>query len=319
MQATVSAFSRAADAKLAARGRLAAELAELEAAMRAMEEDEERVRYQHRQSQQQQQQQPPQQPQQQQQQQRSKEEEGEEAEEGDWDEWMDQFVVAATAAPPAAAHDFSATRALQQPHLQGAARHRQQGKGAHSGDEGEQDVGSEWEDSFEGGAEESEEDGVGPLGGHLQGTGRAGRTSTAGVAKGAGSSSRGSVVGGAREGSIASSYWRDERADRRDTLDVIDQRFEHIALQYEVRAHMQPHSTCERVGGREGGWVAVQVRICVCVYEGMYNSMYMLCEHMMVCVCVSVCACVHVGQGSQHICGAHSCLMWIGAFGLSRC
>jgi len=42
------------------------------------------------------------------------------------------------------------------------------------------------------------------------------------------------VAGGAaREGSIASSYWRDERCDRRDTLDVIDQRFEHVALQYE--------------------------------------------------------------------------------------
>jgi len=33
-QSTVSAFSRAADAKLAARGRLAAELAELEASMK---------------------------------------------------------------------------------------------------------------------------------------------------------------------------------------------------------------------------------------------------------------------------------------------
>jgi len=40
--------------------------------------------------------------------------EGEEEEEGgDWDAWMDQFVVAATAAPPAP-EPYSATRALSQ-------------------------------------------------------------------------------------------------------------------------------------------------------------------------------------------------------------
>jgi len=110
-----------------------------------------------------------------------------------------------------------------------------------TGSEGEGE-GSEWEEE-EGSEEESEEDVdvVGPLGGHRQGLGGVGGKG-AGLARsvrsggGGGGSSRGSAAGGdVREGSIASSYWRDEREDRRETLDVIDQRFEHMALQYEVR------------------------------------------------------------------------------------
>jgi len=39
--------------------------------------------------------------------------------------------------------------------------------------------------------------------------------------------------GPARPGSIASTYWRDERTDRRNLLGVIDEGFEHLALEYD--------------------------------------------------------------------------------------
>lgn len=42
------------------------------------------------------------------------------------------------------------------------------------------------------------------------------------------------VRGSRPEGSIASSYWRPERKDRRGALDVVDARFEQLATQYEV-------------------------------------------------------------------------------------
>ncbi|KAI3428268.1 hypothetical protein D9Q98_006647 [Chlorella vulgaris] len=55
---------------------------------------------------------------------------------------------------------------------------------------------------------------------------------------GAGESQAGSQGGRsgrapARPGSIASTYWRDERSDRKNLLTVIDERFEHLALEYD--------------------------------------------------------------------------------------
>jgi hypothetical protein len=66
--------------------------------------------------------------------------------------------------------------------------------------------------------------------------GRAG--SHAGAGKGPGSiaseSRGGARQRGGRAASIASSYWRPERSDRRGALDVIDARFDKLTAQYEV-------------------------------------------------------------------------------------
>lgn len=40
-------------------------------------------------------------------------------------------------------------------------------------------------------------------------------------------------VAGAKPGSIASTYWRPERSDRKNLLSVVDERFEHLALDYD--------------------------------------------------------------------------------------
>ncbi|KAI8105763.1 hypothetical protein M9434_000345 [Picochlorum sp. BPE23] len=42
-----------------------------------------------------------------------------------------------------------------------------------------------------------------------------------------------SNAGHKRPGSIASTYWREEREDRKNLLSVIDERFEHLALEYD--------------------------------------------------------------------------------------
>ena len=42
-----------------------------------------------------------------------------------------------------------------------------------------------------------------------------------------------SDAGHKRPGSIASTYWREEREDRKNLLSVIDERFEHLALEYD--------------------------------------------------------------------------------------
>jgi hypothetical protein len=137
----------------------------------------------------------------------------------EWGDWLDEFV--ATAAQSEGQEQGGGAAAVQIPL---SRKLRQGGMGA--GDEVEDgsvvdDSGDEFDEEEE---EEEEEEG------------RAG--SHSGAARGPGSSAS-QALGGARYGagraaSIASSYWRPERSDRKGALDVIDARFDKLTAQYEV-------------------------------------------------------------------------------------
>jgi protein LTV1 len=111
-----------------------------------------------------------------------------------WGDLLDDFVVSATDVGPEA-HAAAAAAA--------AAAQQQAG-----GEEEEEEGPWSSDDSFSG-----SDDGRAPAPG--------------------GSAAAGSRRGGGGPGSIASTYWREERVDRRAMLGVIDERFEALALQYD--------------------------------------------------------------------------------------
>ncbi|GAX78082.1 hypothetical protein CEUSTIGMA_g5524.t1 [Chlamydomonas eustigma] len=128
---------------------------------------------------------------------------GEDGEDGDWGDWFDDFVVEAAKEGP-------------------VATIREDGPEISQGYQS-----AEEDEDGDGGQEASEEQGLIEV-----------------LGEGAGAERKGAVVGGcvnaaAKSGyaaSIASSYWRPERQDRKGHLGGLDERFETLATQYEGEA-----------------------------------------------------------------------------------
>lgn len=131
----------------------------------------------------------------------------------DWGDWLDEFVVTAAHGEEGGPTAAGGTAAQGQ-----GSKQQQEGKHGDD-DEGEEEFGSEG--SFD---EEEEEDEEGP-------EAWAARRAAAGAAGAAGP---GAGRRPKAEGSIASSYWRPERDDRKQGFEVLDARFDKLATQYEV-------------------------------------------------------------------------------------
>ncbi len=146
----------------------------------------------------------------------------------EWADWLDGFVVLASAVP--AGHAPAPAPALAAP--AGAADAAGEAGAESSGDEEEAEEGEE---------EEERRDRVGSaLGagsssrGGAAGAGRAWDAASVGSRRPGSAAGRPGGKGG--EGSIASTYWRPEREDRKEGLQGIDEQFEQVALQYDVSA-----------------------------------------------------------------------------------